>query len=87
VQPPRRRCVACGRIAPKHELLRLALRAAGDPLSARSAVTVDHAQTMPGRGAYVCSAECLRRAADGRRLGGAFRRAVSIDAQTVESVS
>jgi len=47
---------------------------------------VDHAQRLPGRGAYVCSDACLERA---RRRGGlqrAFRRSISIAAQTVESV-
>ena len=48
---------------------------------------VDRAQRMPGRGAYVCGGECLRRAAARGRLRASFRRAVSIDAQTVESVS
>jgi len=50
------------------------------------AVVVDRAQRLEGRGAYVCSDECLARA---RRRGGlqrAFRRSIPIDAQTVESV-
>jgi predicted RNA-binding protein YlxR (DUF448 family) len=49
-------------------------------------VVIDRAQRLPGRGTYVCSERCLARA---RRRGGlqrAFRRSVSIDAQTVESV-
>jgi len=74
--------VGCGRSAPKTELARLAL---ADPPS-RGELVVDRAQRMPGRGAYVCSDACLARA---RRRGGlqrAFRRPVSIDAQTVESV-
>ena len=49
-------------------------------------VVVDAAQRMPGRGAYVCRGECLRGAAARGRLRASFRRAVSIDAQTVESV-
>jgi len=70
--------VACGAIAPKRELVRLALR--GDHLA------VDRAQREPGRGAYVCGRDCLAEAVRRRQLQRAFRRAVSIDAQTVESV-
>ena len=70
--------MACGRVAAKHELVRLALRDA--------TVLVDGEQRMPGRGAYVCGAACLRRAAARGRLAGSFRRAVSLDPQTVESV-
>jgi len=61
--------------------VRLALREPG-----AAAVVVDRAQTMPGRGAYVCGADCMRRASAGGRLPRAFRRAVSIDAQSLESV-
>jgi predicted RNA-binding protein YlxR (DUF448 family) len=50
------------------------------------AVVVDRAQRLPGRGAYVCGGECLRHAAARGRVRASFRRAVSIDAQTVESV-
>ena len=71
--------MSCGRIAAKGELVRLALRD-------DTAVAFDRAQTMPGRGAYVCNADCLRRAVTRGRLRGAFRRSVSIDPQTVESV-
>jgi len=77
--------VGCGRSAPKGELARLALTDPA-PVGAGAVLVVDRAQRMPGRGAYVCSDACLARA---RRRGGlqrAFRRPVSIDAQTVESV-
>jgi predicted RNA-binding protein YlxR (DUF448 family) len=77
--------VGCGRSAPKSELARLALTGAPSA-GAGAMLVVDRAQRMPGRGAYVCSDACLARA---RRRGGlqrAFRRPVSIDAQTVESV-
>jgi predicted RNA-binding protein YlxR (DUF448 family) len=63
----------------------LALRDGGEHGDA-VALTVDRDQRMPGRGAYVCGGECLRRAAARGRLRASFRRAVSIDAQTVESV-
>jgi len=69
--------VACGAIVPKRELVRLAL--------ADDRVAVDRAQTRPGRGAYVCGRDCLADAVRRRLLQRAFRRPVSIDAQTVES--
>jgi hypothetical protein len=50
------------------------------------AVIVDDAARMPGRGAYVCSDTCLAAASRRGGLQRAFRRSVSIDAQTVESV-
>jgi predicted RNA-binding protein YlxR (DUF448 family) len=62
----------------------LALR---EPAAAGAgALAVDRSQTMSGRGAYVCGGDCLRRAVARRRLPRAFRRAVSIDAQIVESL-
>jgi predicted RNA-binding protein YlxR (DUF448 family) len=70
--------VACGRIAPKAALRRLALD--GD------SVVLDAAGTRPGRGAYVCGAACARRALTRRSLPRAFRRAVSVDEHLVESM-
>jgi predicted RNA-binding protein YlxR (DUF448 family) len=64
--------------------VRLALRDPAAP--GPGPLAVDRSQTMPGRGGYVCGADCLRRAVARRRLPRAFRRAVSIDAQTVESL-
>ena len=50
---PHRRCVGCGRIAPKNELLRYALER-----GERGALAVaDPAARMPGRGAYLCREE------------------------------
>ena len=54
---PRRRCVGCGRIAPKSELLRIAAgrsaigRRRREP---RATAVLDRDGTMPGRGAYLC---------------------------------
>ncbi len=64
---PRRRCVGCGRIAPKSELVRIA--ATGDGESGPRLAVLDRAGTMPGRGAYLCRdpaptaplADCLSR--------------------------
>jgi predicted RNA-binding protein YlxR (DUF448 family) len=60
-------------------LRRLALR--GDR------VVADPARVLPGRGAYVCDAACARTAIERRALHRAFRRAVSVDPDLVESVS
>jgi len=75
---PQRRCVACGRRAPKATLHRVALvgdRAVSDPTA-----------ILPGRGAYVCDAACARAAIDRRALHRAFRRAVSVGDDLVESI-
>jgi hypothetical protein len=49
---PRRRCVGCGRIAPKPELVRLV--ASGD--ARRRVAVIDRKGVLPGRGAYLCRA-------------------------------
>jgi len=95
--PPLRRCVGCGRTAPKDELLRLALAPArGEQEHASRAVAVLDAQgRMPGRGAYLCrqpggalpAAECLATALRRRAIPRALRAAAAVDAKLVESVS
>ncbi|MGD1056417.1 MAG: YlxR family protein [Solirubrobacteraceae bacterium] len=94
---PRRRCVGCGRTAPKSELLRLAATAEGAPSEqdtrTRRAVA-DHRATMPGRGAYLCvgsdsqlpAAECLARAIQRGGIARALRSRVTVDPKLVESV-
>jgi predicted RNA-binding protein YlxR (DUF448 family) len=88
---PRRRCVGCGRIAPKPELLRIAATRDGSQLRA----VHDRAGSMPGRGAYLCreqggetpSADCL---ANAMRRGGiprALRSPVKLDPKLVESIA
>jgi hypothetical protein len=71
--------VACGRQAPKSALLRLAVR--------DGRVVADPGAMLPGRGAYVCDATCARAAVDRHAFGRAFRRAVSVGDDLVESVS
>jgi predicted RNA-binding protein YlxR (DUF448 family) len=51
------------------------------------ALVADRAQRLPGRGAYVCSTPCLARAGRRGGLQRAFRRPLSFDAQTVESLA
>jgi predicted RNA-binding protein YlxR (DUF448 family) len=64
-------------VRPKEALTRLA--AVGDQ------VVVDPKGTLPGRGAYVCNPDCAARAVQRRACGRAFRRAVSVDPNLVES--
>jgi uncharacterized protein len=71
--------VACGRRAPKAALRRLVVR--------DDHVVADPDATLPGRGAYVCDAACARAAVERRAFARAFRRAVSVGDDLVESVS
>ena len=50
-------------------------------------VVADPGGSLPGRGAYVCDAACAQTAVERRAFGRAFRRAVSVDHDLVESVS
>ncbi|MGD0454302.1 MAG: YlxR family protein [Solirubrobacteraceae bacterium] len=98
---PRRRCVGCGRIAPKSELLRIAVAdrgSAGDGDGACRNAIVDRHGTMPGRGAYLCRGgypdqpaavdrACLERAVRRGGIARALRSPVTLDPKLVESVS
>jgi uncharacterized protein len=83
---PRRRCVGCGRVAPKPELLRLAISRDADERRARRAV-IDAACVMPGRGAYLCRGTaalapdpaCLQLATRRGAVARALRRSVELD--------
>jgi predicted RNA-binding protein YlxR (DUF448 family) len=91
---PRRRCVGCGRIAPKPELVRLA--ACGD--ARRRVAVLDRKGVLPGRGAYLCRAtasepnsvainpECLALAERRGGVARALRCKVKLDAELVESI-
>lgn len=87
---PQRRCAGCGILAPKFELMRIAL--AGDSPSRRA--VCDPQGTMPGRGAYLCreacseraAAECLQRALRRGGIARALRCAVALDPELVESM-
>jgi uncharacterized protein len=92
VHVPRRRCVGCGRVAPKSELLRVAAAPARD--GARARAVLDPRATMSGRGAYLCmgplagepASACLALAVRRNGIARALRCAVSIDRKLVESV-
>jgi predicted RNA-binding protein YlxR (DUF448 family) len=84
--------VGCGRVAPKRQLLRLAVAAEGP--SVPPTVVIDRDGRMPGRGAYVCREtpdgvprhSCLSQALTHKALARAFRRAVNVPTQLVESL-
>lgn len=93
---PRRRCVGCGRIAPKSELLRIAAAPADAAARARPRRAVaDREARMPGRGAYLCigeqpgvpAGECLASATRRGGIARALRCSVTVDPKLVELVS
>jgi predicted RNA-binding protein YlxR (DUF448 family) len=87
---PERRCVGCGRVAPKPTLVRLALVHRDD---APARVVIDALATMPGRGAYLCraraagvpAADCLRHATTRGGLARALRAPAAMLADALES--
>jgi predicted RNA-binding protein YlxR (DUF448 family) len=103
VHEPRRRCVGCGRIAPKTELVRITVRnrrSSSDGARGSARAVVDQLGTMGGRGAYLCrgprpgepAGGCLALATQRGRIARALRqpipdRSVTIDPKLVESVS
>ena len=67
---PERTCVACGSKKPKRELVRIASSPQGQ-------VSVDPTGKAPGRGAYVCGAECWDTALGRGRLARSLGRRLS----------
>jgi uncharacterized protein len=88
---PRRQCVGCGTIAPKIELLRIALAPGQD--DGRPLAVADPGARLQGRGAYLCRAgqggpeeACLALAVRRGGFARALRAAVTLDREIVESV-
>lgn len=70
---PMRKCVGCGEMKPKKELIRIVRSPEGD-------ISADVTGKKSGRGAYICpDPECLKKAEKGRRLERAFECVVSPD--------
>lgn len=68
---PERTCVACRRLKPKRELLRVVRRPDGT-------VAVDPTGKAPGRGAYIgASRECLRLALERKALERSLKTVIS----------
>jgi predicted RNA-binding protein YlxR (DUF448 family) len=74
---PLRTCAGCGATAPKSTLTRLALGPGGR-------AELDREGRAGGRGAYVCSPDCLDRATRRGGLARAFRAAVTAAPHRVE---
>ena len=67
-----RSCVACGRQAVKGELVRIVRGPDGS-------VSLDVTGRAPGRGAYVCSAECFAQACRKKKLDRALKTTIDSD--------
>ncbi len=67
---PERMCIACRRMLPKPELIRLAKE--------DGAVLVDKLNKKPGRGAYICkNEECINLARKKKAISAKFRMQVA----------
>jgi uncharacterized protein len=99
---PRRRCVGCGRVAAKSELLRIAAveqESLGTDAGLKICAVADPLARMPGRGAYLCRdraapspvPQCLALATRRGGIPRALRRAIPgglvlNDSELVESI-
>ena len=80
---PMRKCVGCGELHPKKELLRIVVLPAGT-------IEVDRTGKKSGRGVYICDKpECFRKAFDSHGLERSLKRPVSREVYTAleESLS
>lgn len=69
---PMRKCMGCGEMFPKKELVRVVKTKIGDN-NDEYEISLDLTGKKAGRGAYVCkSAECLKKARKAKRLQRAF---------------
>ena len=67
---PLRKCVGCGEMKDKRELVRVVRSKEGE-------ISIDLYGKKPGRGAYICrSVECLEKARKAKRLERAFSTAI-----------
>ena len=67
---PMRKCVGCGEMKPKKELMRILKTESGEFL-------VDAQGKKNGRGAYICrSVECFRKAVKSRGLERSFKQEI-----------
>lgn len=68
---PMRRCVGCGEMKPKKELIRIVRTPEGQ-------IVADPTGKKSGRGAYICcSSDCLTKAEKGKKLERAFECKIS----------
>ena len=70
---PMRKCVGCGEMKPKKELIRVLHTPEGE-------YTIDATGRKNGRGAYLCACrECFEKAVKTRGLERSFKAAISSD--------
>ena len=70
---PMRKCVGCGEMKPKKELMRILKTESGEFI-------VDAAGKKNGRGAYICrSLECFKSAVKSRGLERSFKQEIPLD--------
>ena len=63
---PNRKCIVCGEMKEKHELIRVVKTASGD-------ISVDLGGKISGRGCYVCKNEkCIASARKAKRIERSF---------------
>ncbi|MBO5604194.1 MAG: YlxR family protein [Acidaminococcaceae bacterium] len=68
---PQRKCVGCGEMKPKKELIRVVRSPEGE-------ISLDLTGKKAGRGAYVCpDKECISKAYKGHRLEKALEKQVN----------
>ena len=67
---PNRKCIVCGEMKEKHELVRIVKTASGE-------ISVDPSGKTNGRGCYVCKNEtCITAARKGKRIERSFAMSV-----------
>ncbi len=73
---PLRKCVGCGEMKQKKELIRVVKApdiTENDEIISKGEITLDKTGKKPGRGAYVCpDPDCLKKARKAGRLEKAF---------------
>ena len=70
---PQRKCVVCGQVKDKNDLLRIVK-------NKEEGIVVDESGRKNGRGAYICkSAECIEKAKKTNKLAKVFKTEVNND--------
>ncbi len=76
---PLRRCIGCGEMKPKKELIRVVRSPEGE-------ISIDRVGRKPGRGAYLCDEKaCLQKARKMRGIEHAF--SCQIDASVYDQLA
>jgi predicted RNA-binding protein YlxR (DUF448 family) len=75
---PMRKCIGCGEMKPKRELVRVVkapdTKNENGEITERGELSLDLIGKKPGRGAYVCkNSECFEKAVKAKRFERAFK--------------